>query len=174
MSSQIRFFASKTDLIEIMQLVECKSDLKYVQFGSSGTPTPLTFPTVSVIPDIGIASNPSAINCRTFLISQRNCTIRPRPVSEYYVFDQLLNPETVTFTPGGLWGGEILLHGRFATASSAGPSLKLMTVLRSVMRSNYTKIKAFYVGKEAEIMLDGGKRLTISAQSPRTIDLSRT
>jgi len=90
-----------------------------------------------------------------------------------YVFDQLLNPESVTFSPGGFWGENILLHGRFATVSTATFSLELMKLLGAAVRKRFGKIKAFYVGEEAMKMLDNGTRLTIAAQSPRTLDLSR-
>jgi hypothetical protein len=84
-----------------------------------------------------------------------------------------LNPKTITFTPGGYWGNDILLNGRFATASSDDVSLGLLKRFRSLVRKRFEKIKAFYVGAEAAQLLDGGKRLTIAAQSPEMFDLSR-
>jgi hypothetical protein len=75
---------------------------------------------------------------------------------------------------GGLWGDDILLHGRFASASKEAFSSELLQLVGSLVRKQFKKIKAFYVGQAAERMLDSGKRLTIAVQSPRTIDLSRT
>jgi hypothetical protein len=47
-------------------------------------------------------------------------------------------------------------------------SSELLRLVRSLMRKQFKKIKAFYVGQAAERMLDSGKRLTMAVQSPRT------
>ena len=173
MSTEIRFFATKNDLAPILAAVEREKEVKYVRFGSTHSPTPTSFSTVTALPKLGLASHESAINGDTYLICARTETLRPREVPKGYVFDQLLNPDTVTFAPGGFWGDGILLYGRFATASMTPFSSALMKLLSSVVRRRFTKIKAFYVGKEAEQALDNGKRLTIAAQSPQTLDLSK-
>lgn len=157
----------------MLEDIEKERDLKYVQFGWSNTQAAASFATATVIPNLGMASHESAINCISFLICRKNDVIQPRAVPGRYVFDQLLNPETVTFTPGGLWGDGILLHGRFATASTAAFSSELVKLCGVAVRKRFKKMKAFYVGEEAERLLDSGWRLTIAAQSPRTLDLSR-
>jgi hypothetical protein len=48
-----------------------------------------------------------------------------------------------------------------------------MKVFKSETKKRFRKIKTFYVGQEAERMLDEGKRLTAAAQSPQWMDLSR-
>jgi hypothetical protein len=174
MPTQIRFFATRSDLVPVLEAIEKERDLKYVQFGWSDTQAATSFPTLTAIPNLGTASHESAINCSSFLICRKQDAIKPRTVPGRYVFDQLLNPETVTFTPGGLWGDGILLYGRFATASTSVFSLELMKLCGMAVRKRFKKVKAFYVGEEAEQLLDRGRRLTIAAQSPRTLDLSRT
>jgi hypothetical protein len=44
---------------------------------------------------------------------------------------------------------------------------------RTSQRKDFTKIKAFRVGKRAEALLDAGVRLTAAKQSPPIYDLSR-
>lgn len=173
MPTQIRFFATRSDLVPVLQAIEKDRDLKYAQFGWSDIQAAASFPTVTAIPNLGTASHESATNCGSFLICRKKDAIHPRAVPGRYVFDQLLNPESVTFTPGGLWDDRILLHGRFATASTAGFSLELMKLCGAAVRKRFKKVKAFYVGEEAEGLLDSGMRLTIAAQSPRTFDLTR-
>jgi len=115
MSAQIHFFATEMPLLEA---VEDAKDIRYVQGGRSDTDAAKSYSTVTALPNLGKASAESAVNCRTFLICHRTEVVRAREVAgPAYVFDQLLNPNTVTFTPGGLWGDDILLHGRFALAS---------------------------------------------------------
>jgi len=174
MPTQIRFFATQNDLVPVLEAVEAGRAIMYVKFGWSDSQLPESFPTVTMLPNLGTASHEAAINCDSFLICLREKAIRARQVpGPRYVFDQLLNPETVTFAPGGFWGNDVLLHGRFATTSSEMFSVELMKLLGSAVRKRFDKIKAFYVGEEAAQMLDSGKRLTIAVQSPRMLDLSR-
>ena len=174
MSSQILFFATKNDLSSVLDSAEKKRQIKYVRTGLFRKPNPESFLRGMDIPDFGVASNESADSCDTFLVCDQNTEIRPREIrGQGYAFDQLINPQTISFTPGGLWGDNVLLHGRFATASTAVPSLELLKIFRSLVHKRFEKIKAFYVGKEASQMLEQGKRLTIAEQSPRAFDLSR-
>jgi hypothetical protein len=173
MPSQIRFFATKNDLVPVLEALEAAREIKYVRFGVAGGSAPASFSAVAVLPKLGIASHESSINSDTYLICGKAETLRAREVARGFVFDQLVNPDTVTFTPGGFWGEDVLLHGRFATASATPFSSDLMKLLGSVARKRFKKVKAFYVGPEAEHCLDRGKRLAIAAQSPRTLDLSR-
>jgi hypothetical protein len=174
MPSQIQFFATRSDLLPILEAVEKDRQIKYVKFGASDSQNSVSFPNSTAIPDLGKASSESSISSATFLICERSEELRPRQVAGHrYVFDQLVNPKTITFTPGGLWD-EILLNGRFATASTEVSSLGLLKLFQSLVRKRFEKIKAYYVGEEAAQMLDHGKRLTIGAQSARMFDLSRT
>jgi hypothetical protein len=173
MSSQTLFFGTRNDLVPVLETVESQRAIKYARSGKSNIPTAATFPTVTALPNLGIASHESSMASDTFLICGKTETLRPREVRGHYLFDQLLNPDTVIFTAGGLWGKEIMLNGRFGTVSTGVFASELMRLLRSAMRKRFKRIKAFYVGKEAELMLDSGKRLAVAAQSPRTFDLSR-
>jgi hypothetical protein len=104
-------------------------------------------------------------------VSQR---VRRDDGSVRYLFDQLENDASITFNPAGLWGNDLLLHGRLATVWDDEVSQTLMKQFAKPLRKSFRKIKAFWVGPEAEAMLDAGKRLTIGAQSPRDFDLRRS
>ena len=89
-----------------------------------------------------------------------------------YSFDQLENPDTITFSAGGLWK-DMLLYGRFATctASFSPISKKLLQRYTYHVRKHFKYIGAYYVGQEAEEMLRQGKRLTLAEQTPKNFDL---
>jgi len=88
-----------------------------------------------------------------------------------FAIDQLDNPDTITFTPGGVWKEDILLHGGIGTASQSKTSEALMKRFRTIVKKAFVKVQAFYVGPQAFELLRRGKRLTISAQSPQEFDL---
>lgn len=155
---------------------EAPGPLKYVLAGTSDSSAYLTFPRGIDIPEIGTASNESAINCTSFLVCSSDVQIRVRRLpltggKTRFAIDQLSNPETITFSPGGLWESDLLLHGRVATASESKASEALMRRFQTALQKTFTKVKAFYVGPQALMLLRSGRRLTISVQSPREFDL---
>lgn len=64
-----------------------------------------------------------------------------------------------------------MLAGQFGTASKDPCSLELFRVIGRHARRLFTRIKAFYVGKEAKTLLDAGWRFTTDAKSPTLYDL---
>ncbi len=48
----------------------------------------------------------------------------------------------------------------------------LMKEFRRAIARQFQKIKAYFVGPEAAALLHDGGRLTISTQSPKSVDLS--
>jgi hypothetical protein len=175
MTKDIHFYATKSDLLSIFDMVD--SGLQYVRFGSCSVPNPETFLSGPDIPNLGIASSESAVACDMFLVCDKTSKVIPCKFStlkgeERFGFDQLNNPHTIVFSPGGLWGNDVLLHGRVATVSDHEASIRLMKLFGSAIRKKFTKVRAFYVGPDALEMLKRGKRLTIAAQSPRRFDLA--
>ena len=177
--SEIRFFAVREDILPVLEAVERKLPVKYVRVGRFLKQELDTFPRAADIPDIGKADHESAICCTTFLICDPSLRVIVTAVNQYngvtsFHIDQLLNPDTMTFSWGGIWTDEVLLYGRFATVSeSFSPYAKLlMNKFRYQVRKQFARVQEAYVGPTAFQLLKAGKSLTIAEQSPRTYDLS--
>jgi|GEM_PF-980853 len=201
MSKTCLFYATRDDLLAVTEKVESIIAIRYVRFGSF-TKLPDSFSSATEIPNLGVASHPSAVACEKFLICELYITIKPEMLkasigqggdgnsstvkqiatsktvsknaigADRFIIDQLLNPDTITFTAGGLWNNDILLHGSIGTASQSKSSLILMKTFHDVLKKQFIKVRAFYVGPQALVLLKNGKRLTISAQSPQKFDLT--
>ena len=169
-----RFFATKNDLIPVLRGVEQRVPVKYVLFGHFRTPESPTFRRGEEIPNLGIAPGESHVSCPIFLICDPSLKLKAEPINDgkMYSFDQLENPDTITFSTGGLWK-DILLYGRFATctASFSPVSKKLFQRYAYHVRKRFKHIGAYYVGPEAEEMLNQGKRLTLAEQTTKSFDL---
>jgi hypothetical protein len=178
MKNQILFFGLKDDLLPVLAAVEQGSPIKYVAMRKLHEPIVESFDRGEEIPNLGKATAGSAINSQAYLIAERSVpiklrSIKARETDEFFRVDQLLNPDTVTFTPAGMWNEEIVLHGRVATVSESEPSQELLKRFSSAFkRGQFRRVKAFLVGPAALMLLNAGKRLTISAQSPREFDLT--
>lgn len=175
--SQILFFALKDDLLPLLEAVERHGPLKYIRTGIYREPTYDVAHRGADLPSLGKATSESAITSQSFLVCEPVVRVKVRPVDLHsggtnYHIDQLVNPDTVIFTPGGLWTEEILLYGRFATASLSGPAKHLMTRFRHQIKKHFVRVKAYHVGPNALVLLKAGKRLTIAQQSPPDMDLT--
>jgi hypothetical protein len=170
----ILFFGTKQDLLPMLQLVESSGPIKYVRMGHfrQGAVEVCNFG--SEIPDLGKATANSSINCESYLVCEPDTPVNLRPVGRagLICIDQLVNPDTVTFTPAGILNEEMLLHGRVATVSDSKPAQYLMRRFHSAIKKNFGKIKAFYVGPNARTLFERGTRLTAAAQCPREFDLT--
>jgi hypothetical protein len=176
----ILFFALKEDLLALLELVDSKGPLKYARVGNfprreieNGISV---FDTGAGIPNLGKATADSSAACESFLVCEREASINLRTLQrgngERVCIDQLANPDSVGFTPGGIWNEDVVLHGRIATASESQVSQALMKRFHAAIKRTFSKVKAFYVGPKALALLESGKRLTISAQSSREFDLA--
>jgi hypothetical protein len=175
MAKQILFFALQEDILSVLEIVETGGPIKYARMGGQFD-TLKTFNAGAEIPQLGRASSDSSISCESFLVAHRETPIQLRFLEKVnnrqrFAVDQLLNPDTIALTPGGLWDEETVLNGRAATVSESQRSEDLMKRFQAAIKKNFRKIKTFYVGPQAYTLLEQGKRLTISAQSPREFDL---
>jgi hypothetical protein len=174
MSKSTQFFATGGDLHDLLGVIEGEMPLQFVQAGRfDAAQQPLFFKS-SDIPDLGVASSESSVSCRRFLVSERGTIIKARELSStpHFAFDQLVNPKTVTFNPGGLWNNHILLMGIVGTASDDPDALRLMKTFRAAFKKAFTTIRRIHVGTEAKGLLIQGKRLTAAEQSPIEFDLA--
>lgn len=170
------FYALKEDILPVIEAVELKCSLRYFRAGQFSESIPQSFLRGGEIPNIGTASSESSINCETFLVTE-SANIDMRPIrqtdgSVRFGVDQLLNPDSVMFSAGGIWRPDVILYGRVATASDSVKSQKLMKIFNSTLRKQFRKVKAYWVGPKAYVLLEEGARLTIAAQSSRDFDLT--
>ncbi len=173
-SKAIRFFATAADLRAAIEGLQ--QPLRYWKFGQFADSGAEWLSRAAEIPALGQASADSSVGCDAFLVTLEKTRIVPRRIerddgSTVYAFDQLINPDSVVFTPAGSRGSDVVA-GSIETVSQTAIGRKLMREFESVVRKQFTKVKAFYVGPEALRLLEDGRRLTVSLQSPREYDLS--
>jgi hypothetical protein len=174
MVSAIRFFATRNDVVAVLEEVEAAANISYVRFGKVRGEEIDSYDHCKAIPQLGIARADAVEHGDCFLIVPPGVSVAPRRLARgEFVVDQLENPQTVAYQVGGIWGEDVLLHSDFTVLAKEGPALEIMRQLRSAVRRRFERIKAFYVGPEAARMLDSGKRLTGAIQEPLEYDLAR-
>jgi hypothetical protein len=128
------------------------------------------------IPNLGVADRETGSVCKAFLVTKATVPITVQSMKgasgvQRYLMDQLLNPDTVTLTPAGMWGDRVVLQGVVGTASDSAVSLELMKKFNSAFRESFSKMQGRFVGPQALALFHAGKRLTIAEQSPHEFDL---
>lgn len=107
MMKRIHLFAVKEDILPVLQTMEGKGAVKYIRMFQSGTSDYESFTHGAELPDLGKATSDSSMGCETFLVTKSEVPVDVRPVrlnsgvTEYDI-DQLTNPDSVIFTPGGM------------------------------------------------------------------------
>lgn len=172
----MHFYATKADLIPVLNKIESDTFLTYVRYDSYPTPAFTKFDSALNIPSLGLATSDSAISCEAYVVVPRAVEVVLREIRQSngvvrYAVDQLLNPLSITFHSGGQHSSGAVLHGRVATASTIAESRQLLGRFERALKKNFRKVSAFYVGPEAFSLLAHGTRLTGALQSPRTYDL---
>ena len=175
---QRHFFATADDLLSLFRLVEKKHNICYLLTGLFDQQERTNFTTGSSLPTLRDTAKESSLMCPTYLVMLKNMDINVRSVvqtggSVLYSVDQLLNPDSITFTHGGMFSHGVLISGRVATVSSTPTSRSLQSTFSNAIAKLFTRVNTFYVGPYALGLLHQGCRLTTAVQSPQEFDLEK-
>lgn len=169
----IRFFAAEDDLLNVCKQLEETYALTYVPSGCFESPDVPRYTTVSAIPGFTEPTEESSINNQAYLIIDASATLNLRRIDgddgqPVFCVDLLENPEAIALLPGGRYAADVVLYGTAGFASEATP---LSGAFTSILKKNFKKVKAFWVGQRALADLRAGIRLAQAASSPRSFDL---
>lgn len=174
--NQILFYATKQDLAPALSSLEAQKSLQYTLTGLFDENRLQTYFSYADIPNFGQASHPNAIASPTYLVSLRGTALRALEVPQEagglcFSISQMLNDDTIIFSPGGWYGNDIILYGSLGTVSNSVTSKNLYNFFAKPFREYFRKVQEFYAGTEALNLAKGGVRLTIGASSPMEFDL---
>ena len=174
--NQILFYATAADLVGLLTTLEKDRHLQYTHSDLFLDRHPQTYRFCSAIPDFGCAVHPTAIANPTFLISTEGQKIHVREVPQKsggirFAIDQLINPDTISLSPGGRFGNDVILYGRIDTVSESPTSKDLFRFVGRALKKAFVRRQEYLVGPEALEAWKAGTRLTIGVASPREFDL---
>jgi hypothetical protein len=171
------FFASANDILPVLEQVDSRHSLIYTPMGLFESPKVLVVTQGVNIPTLKVnVPGPNALHSQRYLVTPADVVVQIREVPQTsgglrYAFDQLINPDSIEFTPGGFYSSEILVYGRVGTVSDSKIAKALYRSFANAIKKQFVRIRAFWVGPQAEKLLHQGCRLTAGAQCPREYDL---
>jgi hypothetical protein len=174
---RILFYATPTDIKDMLARFECIFPVEYIPFGPSAARTVSPYTNSSEIKNLGKADHDQTSACASYLVYPVGTKIIPVSFTQengntIYSWTQLNNEDTVVFRPAGLWTDGICIYGEISTIHDSFNSKRLMKIFQKQFSISFEKVKSFWLGREANEMLMSGKRLTMAVQSPLEYNLS--
>lgn len=169
MSVALQFFCTRQDVLECLEAAEGSESLKYYAM-SSGDDAAEPWRSAAEVS----SQFPETIEAH-WVVARDGATLLARKIESddgrvWYAVDQLQNPDTVLIHLG-IRKGEILSPGSLSTVSRTAESVSLFKNLERHFKKRCKKVKSYWVGPEALVLLRSGWRLASSETSSRTYDL---
>jgi hypothetical protein len=178
-SKQIMFFADLADMEPILRKVESSLNIHYFKTGMFDSREIPHYESIFDAPNLGTTLSGDWNRVDSYLVMPEDTLLEirdspQRAVGVRYAVDQSANKRSIELKLGGIYKveGNILVAGRIATISEGEFSLNVYKLFSSLIKKEFKRIGAFYVGKRAEEKLRTGWRLVTNDKSPKAYDLA--
>ena len=176
-SPQIHLFSTRQDLEPGIRSIESERSLKYALFGNFETPDIPLWRSLLDVESVGRAPKGNRVLCECYLVLPERAKLHVETFTQYkrglrYSVDQLQNPGSITFQPGGIFENDYLICGRIGTASDHPDSLDLLQDFTRAITRGFQKHRIYLMGPEASKLHEKGVRLiTMHVDEAREYDL---
>jgi len=169
MGNALELFATTSDLIESLSPVEQVQPVQYCAISSN---EPTAAPVESIA---ALASKIDEARESHWLVTRAGVTLHARRVTTregnvWYSFDQSQNPDSVLLYTGARQG-KVLTPGRISTGSAGPEAQSLFRLFRKWYKKRSQRVRSYWVGAEALVMLRSGYRLTCNETASPIYDL---
>jgi hypothetical protein len=176
-SKQIHLFATRHDLERGIRSIETRQPLKYALCGMFQSPDPRIWCSVLDVENLGKAPNGNQSLCERYLVMQADAELQIRNVAQSsggtrYAVDQLHNPASIVFQPGGAFGDGYLICGHIGTASNHPDAVRLFREFSRSVTREFRKHRDYFVGPEAiNLRAKGVRLITMHVEEAKEYDL---
>jgi hypothetical protein len=169
--------ATRSDWTSVLLPLEHDFEVKYLVSGMFENQAEV-YNSYVELPDFGKALYGSTIAERRYLVLAKEAPVHFRTVhlntgEVRYVSDHGNNPDSVVFSPGGVYvGGEkAIIQGEISKLSKLPASTLVFKTMLAHVRKNFKVVKAYRLGREAEMLAAEGYRLTSDTRGNPNYDL---
>lgn len=175
-SKQLFFFVTTSDIQSILQKFESSNAVQYIQTGMFDDFSVTLFNSMFNYEFLGYSISGDWNQLDSFLILPVGVKVNIREVPQKrgglkYAIDQMQNPQSIVFKPGGILREGVIVAGSIGTISDHKYSILLYRNLSNQMKKEFSKIGNFHVGEDAKRKLSDGWRLVTNEKSPKDYDL---
>ena len=177
MTKQIHIFATRDDILPNIKSIESHRSLKYVRYEIYKKKNVPIYESLTEYKSLGANKTGDHNSGDCFIVVDRETDIHFQTkrilfVRTKTIINQLTNPDSIVFQPGGIYKNKYLICGHIGTASDSARSFDLYKYFSKAIRKNFAKIESYYVGENALLLLKNGIRLiTMGIDEPIEYDL---
>ncbi len=176
-SASYNFFATQHDISNVLRAVEAAHPLQYIEAGLFDESERPVFQGFASVPELGRAQVGDSNLEPIFLVLLKGARLTVRTVPQRrggtkYAVDQLANAGSVVIRPGGKYDDATLISGMVGTVHHDKTAEMLIEAFSHMLHRDFTKVKSYFVGREAMKLHHTGMRLTKSLNGPKEFDLS--
>lgn len=170
-------FATRRDLELGSIAIERQQELQYVDCSAAESASPIRYDSLLDLPDLGVNRTGNHL-LPAFLVMPRKARVHVQSVPQRkggvrYVVDQLGNPGSIVFQPGGMFEAKCLVAGHIGTIHDDPGARQLFRTFSAVVTKGFKKVRSYWVGPEALSLLHSGFRLVaMGPDEPPEYDLS--
>ena len=173
---QIHFYATRADLEPGLARAEANRPLKYVLSGLFAGSEFNETNTAAVLPQLGLAERGDVNRQPFYLVVDASHVVQVRAVPQrrggvLYALDEVANPASVIFVPGGL-NGNCVVVGKIMVPGDPRAHELSATFTPHVLRG-FSRCGMYRIGPEARQLWESGYRLTHDALADPQFDLAK-
>lgn len=175
-SKQQIFFLTKSDIIEMMSIVERRIPIEYVLMGAFDSEVVRRECTISKFTKLGHTDYGDWISLdNRYMVLPLNDEVKYRIVKQrrdgsyHYIIDLSSNPTGVELSTGGIYdyAEQVLIAGRLAVFTDCSiESMQIYNEILKAMKDCFIKRNNIFVSQETLCLLKNGWRLTYSYNAP--------
>src|SRR4029077_6577782 len=149
-SKQIHLFATRHDLEPGIRSIEARRPLKYALCGTSPSADARIWCSVLDVENLGKALKGNQSLCERYLVLQGDAELRIRSVAQSsggtrHAVDQLHNPVSIVFQPGGTFRAGFLICGHIGTTSNPPDAVQLFREFSRSVTRKFRKHRDYFV-----------------------------
>src|SRR5262245_50921977 len=149
MAKQTHIFATRSDLLPGLNVIEAQRPLKYVLHDLYKSPVSKEYSSLVELDELGInKTGDHARGAQYFVFDARNETkmraVPQRKGGVHYFVD--VDPTSIVFWPGGMYEGSCLISGHIGTALDNRCSLELYREFARAITKGFKKVGNYHVG----------------------------
>lgn len=175
MSKEIFFFATGSDLIPGIMIIESLRELKYIKCGVYDNRDVKAYNSLLDYENFGlnISGNHQS---ESFLVLDRATELYIREVPQArgglkYFVDQEVNKESIIIWPGGMFGNVFLVCGHIATIADNPLSQSLYGFFSKNIVKGFSKVNRYFIGPEALQLKKKIRFITMNVKQSSGYDL---
>jgi hypothetical protein len=149
---QLHIAATRNDWVELFRQANADEPLRFYRTTVSDLES-ITPMRLEDIPDLGIARTGILVQEDYYLALPATERVFAREIRQNdgvirYEVDQLTNPDSLNFWPGGLWKNDFYVFGEMSSVHKSGVCADVVKKMRRIMRKTFEYSGIFWIGPE--------------------------